>query len=248
MKIRTDFVTNSSSSSFVVEITITDKSEREFNVSIAPDDGGGNGSANLNCDAKKILSSKSVDDVMHLLSGALVIGDEDEDEGAEYYQNQFNEFVESVKQNISDISDIDTIVLKRIWSAWGEPASCFGWNLDAYAEELPKLAADVCSSDGDAKVEAIAKLNKYLDTCNVSLEGGWSDYWPTNFCKTKPVAKITYDQLTPDAAAFAEMVTNEELPNNDYAEEIVKIDFANKKIDASAEYILKGESDGEEDW
>lgn len=46
MKTRTDFVTNSSSSSFVVDI-IMDKDGNEYTTAIDPDDGGGNGNATL---------------------------------------------------------------------------------------------------------------------------------------------------------------------------------------------------------
>ena len=91
MKIRTDFVTNSSSSSFVVEIKVKTTDGREFIQAVDPDDGGGNGNVEVNCTAEEILAASSVEELANILSGGI---EAIEPEGAdEWYGEKLEEFL-----------------------------------------------------------------------------------------------------------------------------------------------------------
>ena len=72
MKIRTDFVTNSSSSSYVVEICVEDVDGNEYTVKLPKDEGDGNFSVNLNCTAEEIISAGSIDELIAMLSEGIV--------------------------------------------------------------------------------------------------------------------------------------------------------------------------------
>ena len=54
---------------------------------INPDDGGGNGDANLNCKARNILKTKTIDELIDMLSNSVGVGDPlDDEEILAYYK------------------------------------------------------------------------------------------------------------------------------------------------------------------
>ena len=236
MKIRTDFVTNSSSSSFAVEIIIRDDKGNDYSALIDPSRGERDASVNVTCSAEDIMNEKSVKSLLKLLTNSLV----DTETGKACRGQSFNNFKNDVNSNVSDISQISNIKLKRIWFAWGEAASCFGWNLDSYAPDLPKLAKRVGKSVGDEKEKAKKDMIEYLSHYNNKIDNDWGDHFPSGFMGSSVEGSIVWNQCAETIEEFAQKVLDENLPRHDYAEETVDIDINNSTVKRSAEYILGG--------
>lgn len=238
MKIRTDFVTNSSSSSYVVEIAIKFTDGTEAFVSLGDVESS---NANLLCNAGDVLKCRSIASLAKLLDKALEHEQEDEQERDEY-KEELSEFFERVSKKHTKINDIDTITFCRIWSAWGEASSAFGWNMDCFAEELPKLAAKVCETRGEAKKKAKKELEKYLSNLDLEVYGNWQGYFPTGFMGSKATGTLVWTQLADSIEEFAQKIVEivtEDIPGADYAEETTTINIKSKDVTQTAEYLLR---------
>ena len=145
MKFRSDFVTNSSSSSFVVEVEVeSDESRVVFETH--PTDEGAN--SNFKCSGKDIAGVNTIEQLCELLQKSM----------SGTGKTKIKGFVSDIQDNIADITDISTVTLRRVWISMGESSGCTVVN----DEKLQELAKKVTKAKGDQK-DAACNLIEVVD-------------------------------------------------------------------------------------
>ncbi len=152
MKIRTDFVTNSSSSSFVVEVNIN-YSGGQITLGPTLDDGNGNLHETFHGDLRAINSYLSS---VRCLAKWLADSTE---RVSEFDAEEKEAFIEEAVECISSVRDIDSVVVERHYEAWGEFAE-----LLADSWEMMEMAKKYVSSSGLEKERAKAEFVTYIMT------------------------------------------------------------------------------------
>ena len=245
MKVRTDFVTNSSSSSFVLDLTATLKDGTTSSVHLGGvGEEDGESDVNFLCDAEDLLKAKSFEELRRMLENSYYDEDfeyADEDEDSEDaapsgskgdLKRWLDEIGKSVEGKLDGISRIS---FRRSWFAWGEGCSCFDCNMDDMAPGFREIAERAAADD--ASEDDVRAFVEYCDDFPGQIESEWGGAFPTGFMKCRHGrSRLVYHK---DPKEMAKLVASGSIASNDDADEDVTVDFANGRTFYEGRYSLE---------
>lgn len=254
MKYRSDFVSNSSSSSFCININVYDVNGNIYNLYRCPSMGNpeGSESADFMGGLADMLACKSVEEVANFLVEGVYDsyiefldecseweddydedGEDDEYDCEEDYREAVKEstelFVKEITEGIKEVADIEQVEIIRDYDAWGECADLVADN----DEKLCKLASVYSKATDEARVEAKKNLLDYINTPNaergygMSFGNGFKDF------------RYNFSGEDGDLEALVERLSSNYGPGSVSGEEVQKLDVKGRKFTKYAVFDLE---------
>ncbi len=235
MKIRTDFVTNSSSSSYCVQVIAEDDQDRLYlleAVGAAAEQYGSDDEdaihPQISCPAGKIADAASLEELQELLIK----------NSKGISKKKVNKWIESIKTGSGDLSHVRRITLKRFLDSWGEGSGCTVLG----DENLQQLAGAYMKASKAEKDEALKRFVEYLDKAEFETETNWGDAFPSGFCgKNKTKARYYWEMYSTEPEKLAKMIVDGKIKYDDFGEERVTIDYPAHTVSREARFIINGD-------